>query len=159
MKLEPIDLNETVREATILAARPDSGRKVRIQNHFAPGDPKVLADRTLVQQVIANLLSNAIEASTDGTGAECVLHVETASDTAGFFDVIVKDHGSGIREDDLAKIFDPFFTRKDNGLGLGLAVCRSIAEAHGGRIKARNRPDGGARFCLSLPAFKEHENV
>ena len=121
--------------------------------------PKVQADRIQIQQVILNLLKNAHEAMPAGGDDE--LHVTT--ENAGVIQfraqrsgeaeimVTVSDEGHGLPDEIAEKLFDPFVSAKAEGLGVGLAVCRTIIHAHGGRIWAENREDGGAEFHFTLP--------
>jgi len=111
----------------------------------------VNGDRVQLEQVVMNLLVNAFDAVTGGAGPREV--IVRASERNGSVEVAVLDTGRGIARADLERIFEPFFTRKPNGMGMGLAICRSIVEAHGGRIGARNRSERGSIFELSLPAI------
>jgi len=104
-----------------------------------------------------NLLVNAFDAVTGTPDAHEVIVRATARDE--LVEVAVLDNGRGIPRGDLDRIFEPFFTRKPNGMGMGLAICRTIAEAHGGRISARERPERGSVFELSLPALPPDEAI
>ncbi len=109
----------------------------------------VLGDRVQLQQVVLNLVMNACDAMSDTPPGERLLVVTTASH--GEARIEVHDGGRGIAPDALASIFEPFVTTKRDGLGFGLAICRSILTAHGGHISAANNPDRGASFVVSLP--------
>ena len=102
-----------------------------------------------VLAVVVNLVMNACDAMKDTPPGERLLVVSTT--TQGDARIEVRDRGSGIAPDALAKIFEPFVTTKRDGLGLGLAICRSIVTAHGGHISAVNNPERGATFAVSLP--------
>ncbi len=102
-----------------------------------------------LQQVVLNLVMNACDAMSDTPPGERLLVVSTTAQ--GGARIEVRDRGSGIAPDALAKIFEPFVTTKHDGLGLGLAICRSIVTAHGGDISARNNPERGATFTVSFP--------
>jgi C4-dicarboxylate-specific signal transduction histidine kinase len=111
-------------------------------------------DRIQLQQVLLNLLLNAMDAVSDSSPdrrrvAVRVQYVDSR------VEVVVSDSGSGIPADKLAHVFEPFFTSKQSGMGLGLPISRTIIEAHGGSIRAQNDPDGGATFCFSLPVVQE----
>ena len=115
-------------------------------------DPKgdlVLADRVQIQQVLVNLVRNAIDAMSEATPAE--LTVRTKAQEGGFTEVAVSDTGSGIGEEVLQRLFEPFMTTKKEGMGVGLSICRTIVEAHDGRIWASNNEGPGATFAFTLP--------
>jgi len=109
-----------------------------------------------LQQVVLNLLLNAMDAMSDCPPQERRASVNVRGAATGV-EVTVNDRGPGISEDNLQRVFDPFFTTKPNGLGMGLAISRSIIEAHGGRLWAENNPGGGATFHFTLPARGERE--
>jgi PAS domain S-box-containing protein len=148
----PLDLNEVAGEVGRLVAANASRHGVALDTEFAPGLPAVRGDRVHLQQVLLNLLLNAIDAMLDTPPAERRIVVRTARDGDRSVRVSISDQGHGIPPDKLPRIFDAFVTTKEHGLGLGLALARSIVEAHGGRIQARNNPDGGATFYFAVPA-------
>jgi C4-dicarboxylate-specific signal transduction histidine kinase len=111
----------------------------------------VVADRVLLTQALINLIRNAVDAMRDTAPAARHISLVSAADDAGEMRLSVADHGHGLDAATLEHIFAPFFTTKPDGLGLGLAICRSVAEAHGGRLWAENRPAGGAVFHLAIP--------
>jgi len=112
--------------------------------------PPVNGDRIQLEQVLMNLLINAFDAVSGQPGPRQVMLRALARN--GAVEMAVLDNGKGIARGELERIFEPFFTRKPNGMGMGLAICRSIVEAHGGRISARDRTERGAAFELNLPA-------
>lgn len=119
-----------------------------------PPDSRIEVDRLQIQQVLLNLLKNGYDASRDQPPERQALEIRLAA-TGDRLEIIVRDRGSGIDEATRARLFEPFFTTKDDGLGLGLSICRSIAEAHGGRLFAGTPADGiGTCFTLSLPGLK-----
>ena len=124
-------------------------RGVVVSTRLCEPAPLVLGDRVELQQVVLNLVVNACDAMGDTPPGERLLVVSTTAQ--GDARIEVRDRGSGIAPDALAKIFEPFVTTKREGLGLGLAICRSIVTAHGGSISARNNPDRGTTFAVSLP--------
>jgi two-component system sensor kinase FixL len=110
----------------------------------------VLADQVQIEQVLINLMRNAIDAMRDNEPPERRLIVRTACDGQGKVRVSVSDNGSGVPADQLPLIFDAFYTTKSNGMGIGLALCRTIIEEHGGQIIAERNPDRGMTFSFSL---------
>ena len=112
-------------------------------------------DRVQLQQVVLNLILNGLDAMRDSVAGHRTLVLRTARDGPGAVEVTVQDSGAGIEQADLDHIFDPFYTTKADGLGMGLAIVRSMVEAHGGRVGARNNPEGGATFSVTLPTVKE----
>jgi signal transduction histidine kinase len=111
----------------------------------------VLAERIQLQQVILNLLSNAIDAMRPVTNRVRLLRVESAVHDSDGILITVEDSGTGIDPEDIDRIFDPFFTTKSNGMGLGLSICRSFIEAHGGRLWASAATPHGSIFHVALP--------
>jgi C4-dicarboxylate-specific signal transduction histidine kinase len=145
-----VDVNEVVRETTRLVRNDAMLRAASITVETAPELPTIRGDAVQLQQVLLNLLVNGLHAVTNVPQHRRRLLVRTAN-TDGRVDVAVQDAGPGIPASAIARIFEPFFTTRGEGLGIGLAVSRSIIEAHGGRIWAENDPDGGAVFKFSLP--------
>ena len=126
--------------------------RVRIRTSMAADLPPVLADRVMVEQVLANLVRNAIEAMHAVHPAERVLTISGGSDAEGRAEVRVADRGRGIAPGEEAQLFTPFFTTKPNGMGIGLAICRSIAEFHEGHLYFERGATGGSVFVFVLPA-------
>jgi C4-dicarboxylate-specific signal transduction histidine kinase len=148
---ELVSLNGAVEDALGIIRGELRSHAVTVQ--FAAGADlaPVLADRTQIQRVLVNLALNAVQALADQPAAARRLTVRTGVDADGWARIDVEDNGPGIPEAYLARLFDSFFTTKDTGLGIGLSICRSIIEAHGGRISCDNLPGGGARFTIILP--------
>jgi signal transduction histidine kinase len=113
--------------------------------------PQVMGDRTQLQQVMLNLITNAIDSMTANDGSR-VLSVKSDADASGGVKVSVTDTGTGIGSDDIDRIFDPLFTTKSDGMGMGLSICRSIIEAHDGRLWVSSNTPRGAMFQFVLPA-------
>ena len=144
----PAVFADTVAEAVALISKTPRSAGVTIAVEHAGDREPVLFDRIQVQQVVINLASNAIRAL---QGCErAVLSVLTRQDQDKL-ELVVRDTGPGIPDEDKARIFDRFFRRSDNGMGLGLAIVRRIATAHGGEVVVRDAPGGGAEFALTLP--------
>lgn len=155
--IEPI--NKVVEEASALALVGAKGSGVRVRLDLMAEDQPVLIDKIQIQQVVLNLIRNAIEAM--GSSERRELDVVTAPDPeiAGLLRVTVADTGPGLSADVLARLFQPFVTTKEKGMGLGLSICRSIIDAHGGRLWQEQRPDGTS-FHFTVPiALTEEETA
>ena len=150
--LQPVDLNEVVRETLDLAVGELLSRRVAVTRTLVDAIPFVQADRVQLQQVVLNLVMNACDAMDATPATERRLVVATANGE-GFVRLAVTDRGHGIPDGQLERVFEPFVTFRDQGLGLGLAISRSIVTAHGGSIRAVNNADGGATFHCALPAI------
>lgn len=147
----PLSLNEVVQDSVRLMRNDLLNRGVGCRLDLNPGVPRVFGDRVQLQQVILNLIVNGCDAMADR--AERVVTVRTVHSDLGVCTEVV-DTGHGIAGDMLETIFTPFETTKPNGMGMGLAVCRTIVRAHGGRIWAENAQSGGARVCFDLPGLE-----
>ena len=126
-----------------------------MRTQFADGVPLIECDRVQLQQVILNLIVNAIEAMSGLNDAPRELLVITEKAQPGGVLVAVRDSGPGLAPETLERLFDPFYTTKANGMGMGLSICHSIIEAHGGRLWASANLPRGAVFQLTLPANSE----
>ena len=139
-------------EETLQFTQPQLRRaQVRVEVSVAEGLPKAFVDPVQVQQVMVNLITNAIDAMKPVTGRRRVLRAAATLSPAGMILVTVADTGTGIGEAFADKVFDHLFTTKPEGVGLGLAICKSIVEAHGGSIDMRANAPFGAVFCFTLP--------
>jgi PAS domain S-box-containing protein len=125
-------------------------RRVTVETSADP-TPDVDGDRVLLQQVLLNLIMNGMEAMSAVSEDRRRLDVCSEREGSAHVRISVSDRGEGIPPDSLARVFESFYTTKEHGMGLGLPIARSIVELHDGRIWAENRPDGGARFCFTLP--------
>ena len=144
---QPVDLNQVVREVLDLARSDLITRNVSVSMQLDSNAPAVLADRVQLQQVVLNLVVNACESMSGAAPSERKLVISTQlSDDGSRIECSVSDRGCGIAAGDTERIFQPFVTTKKQGLGLGLAICRSIVEAHGGKLWAEHGDDGGAIF-------------
>jgi len=149
LQLQPIDVNEVVQEVVELLHSELIRREVLVHTALAPALPRVPADRIQMQQVLMNLLFNACDAMADQPREGRSVSIVT-SGTLGAVRISVADQGTGIAEGNEERVFEPFFTSKRHGLGLGLAICRTIVAAHGGRLWAVNNAGRGATFHLVL---------
>jgi two-component system sensor kinase FixL len=150
VEAEPLDVNSLVREVVALTHSDAVVRNIEIRLELASDLPPVHGDRVRLQQVLLNLMLNGAEAMEHIEAEARELIVQTARDEAGVL-VSVRDAGVGLDEHNIDRIFDTFFTTKPGGLGMGLAICRSIVEAHGGRLWATANTDRGATFQFTLP--------
>jgi PAS domain S-box-containing protein len=150
LEWQALDLNDVVSDILRLVASDVRRRRVTLRPELMPSLPPVAADRVGLQQVVLNLLMNAMDALDDVQADERLLIVRT-SRREDAIELVVHDTGGGIPAERLPRLFDAFFTTKRDGLGLGLAIARSIVEAHGGRIWAEEHRNGGAIFRVTLP--------
>ncbi len=151
LELAPLDLESVMRDVASLVHSDAIVRSVRVEMEVEPGLPAVRADRVQLQQVMLNLLLNAFDAMKDRTRDERQVAVRVARDGGDGVRISVRDRGTGLTSDKLDKIFTPFFTTKQDGLGLGLSISRSILEAHGARLRAEDNAGYGATFYFTLP--------
>ncbi|HEU4935729.1 MAG TPA: PAS domain-containing protein [Vicinamibacterales bacterium] len=147
---QPVDLSDVVREVIDLAVGELTSRRINVKSALAPAVPSVLGDRIQLQQVVLNLVLNACDAMNTTDTGDRLLMLSTRADD-GFVELAVSDRGPGIPDGQLERVFEPFVTFREQGLGLGLAISRSIVAAHGGSIHAENNADGGATFRCFLP--------
>ena len=146
------DLNEAINEVVALARSAIAENGVSIQTRLSKGLALVAGDRVQLQQVILNLVLNAAEAmSTVNKGARGLLISSEQSRTNGVL-VAVRNSGPGIDPEHIERVFDAFYTTKSSGVGMGLSICRSIIDAHGGRLWADANEPGGAAFQFTLPS-------
>jgi signal transduction histidine kinase/integral membrane sensor domain MASE1 len=147
---QPLDLNDVVRDVLELARSDLIARQVSVSTDLDRNLPFVLGDRVQLQQVVLNLVINACEAMAQTDLSKRRISIITRFDpNSCTISCALLDHGRGIAGADCDRIFQPFVTTKPGGLGMGLAICRSIIEAHGGRLWAENAPDGGALFSFT----------
>jgi C4-dicarboxylate-specific signal transduction histidine kinase len=152
LQKEPLDLNETILEVVALTGGEVVKNDVLVQTQLAEGLPPIQGDRVQLQQVILNLIVNAVDAMTGvGKGSRELLISAGRAEPDGVL-VAVRDSGPGLSPESLERLFEPFYTTKPGGMGVGLSICRSIIEAHSGRLWATANVPRGAIFQFTLPA-------
>jgi len=151
----PIDVNEVLQQGLKLIRNELVNKGVTLVPRFATVMPAVIGDRVQLQQVLVNLVMNACDAMVDNSPADRRVEVSTEVPSDSSMMCMVSDLGTGISPEKLEQVFNPFFTTKIHGLGLGLSVCRSIIKAHGGRLWVSNNPERGTTFHFTLPVFAE----
>lgn len=149
-KREALDVNAVIRDAVGLIESDARKRRMRIETDLAPRLPDIAADPVMVEQVIVNLVRNGMDAMHDNPPGCRTVRV-TTQEEGGQLVVRVADTGKGIETDTARHLFEPFFTTKAEGMGMGLNICRSIAELHHGRLGFESVPGEGTTFVLSLP--------
>ncbi|MDB5564434.1 MAG: sensor histidine kinase [Tardiphaga sp.] len=153
----PLHINEVVNEVITLVQRELFSHRVSLRMELAPALPLVLADRIQLQQVILNLVVNGMEAMQSVTDRPRELMIRTRQDEARKILVTVKDDGVGIDAENADQLFNAFFTTKSSGMGMGLSICRSIIDAHGGRLSASGNVGPGATFQFTLPLHQKDD--
>ena len=153
-----VDVNDVIREVVDLAHSELLSRRVTATTALTPEIPCVLGDRVQLQQVVLNLLLNACDAMRETPALDRRVAVATRAH-AGFIELTVSDRGTGIPPDQLDRVFEPFVTSRDNGLGIGLTISRSIVNSHGGSIAAENNAEGGATFRCILPIAQDPDQI
>ena len=149
-ELKNFDLNALVRETLGVLSSLAVARKIKLTSLITQNTLPILGDRIQLQQVILNLAVNGIDAMKDTPDENRIISIRT-SRVEKFAELSVSDRGSGIPEEKLEEVFEPFFTSKSEGMGMGLSIARTIIEVHNGQIRAKNRDHGGASFRIRLP--------
>jgi len=149
-EFEPTSLEQLLNQVTALIGAEMLARRVKLQVELSPALPPVRGDRVHLQQVLLNILINGADAMKDCQVENRRLHVQARRLDDQTIEVAVRDFGHGVPQEKLDHIFDAFFTTKSNGMGMGLAISKTIVDAHGGRIWAENNADGGATFRFTL---------
>jgi len=152
---EPFDLNETIKEVIVMVQSAIAKNRVSVRTHLADGLIPVQGDRVQLQQVLVNLILNAVEAMSSMEEGARELSISTEQSPTGGMLVAVGDSGPGIDPQRLQRVFEPFYTTKTSGVGMGLAICRSIIDDHGGRLWANANKPRGTVFQFTLPATQE----
>jgi signal transduction histidine kinase len=153
----PLSVNDVIADVAAFAQRDLATHRVTLRLELAQALPALSFDRVELQQVIINLVTNAIDAMSHVENRPRELEISSRLDTDGKIVVAVRDNGTGIDPDDTNRIFEAFFSTRAESMGMGLSICRSIIEAHGGRIWALNNPGHGATVqCSLLPVADGH---
>jgi len=153
----PIDINGIVQQVLNFAGQNISSNGVRCAQKLTKPSPIVLGDAVQLQQALLNLVLNAVEAMKASASDARFLHVSTGSDQTECV-IIVADSGPGLDPKHMDDLFKPFFTTKPGGMGLGLSICKSIVETHGGRLTAAARAKHGLIFTIVLPMVERHND-
>ncbi|MDA9500410.1 PAS domain-containing sensor histidine kinase [Bradyrhizobium sp. CCBAU 11357] len=155
IEMVPLDANAVVREAVALVQREMASHTVSVRMELSSALPRIFGDRIQLQQVLINLIMNGIEAMADVHDRPRELAIRSQASGDGAMQMSVSDRGVGISEQAMDRLFTPFFTTKSSGMGMGLSICRSIIEAHGGRLSAMPNQERGATFQITLPLHRE----
>jgi len=150
-----VQINELIREVGVLVQAPASRNQVTLQTELASDLPAAMGDRVQLQQVIMNLILNGIEAMSTVADRPRMLVIRSEMQNPNEVRITVRDYGIGIDPKHDRRIFDPFYTTKAQGMGMGLSLSQSVIEAHGGRLWASNNNDYGATFQFTLPTDRE----
>jgi len=151
VQFESVDLNTLVSNILQLIAGDAAAHQVEVKSVLDPSVPTLRADPIHLQQVLLNLMINAMHSMEDAGAPVKCLEVRTLRPSSEFVQISILDTGKGIAPENLPKIFNSFFTTKSEGLGLGLSIAKSIIKAHGGSIWAENRDSGGAALNFTVP--------
>jgi signal transduction histidine kinase len=146
-----VSVNDLIGEVLAVVRGELDAHQVLLRSELGNGLPTILAAPTQLQQVLLNLVMNAIEAMSSVTTRERVLIVKSKIGKSGNVQITVEDTGSGIDPSLVERVFEPFFTTKALGMGMGLSICRSIVESHGGLLSVSARRPNGSSFCAKLP--------
>jgi PAS domain S-box-containing protein len=147
----PVDLNQVVEEVLLLAGRQITAAGITVRTRLEPALPALLGDAGTLQQVALNLITNAWDALEPG--GEIRVETRRSSSASMAVELVVEDNGRGIRQADLDRVFDPFFSTKPNGTGLGLSITHGIVRDHGGTIDVASQVGKGTRFVVGFPAL------
>lgn len=154
-----VDLRTVLREAMVIAELEARQHQVRVELSVGEDLPPVMGDAIQIEQVILNLARNAVEAMHEVAPDQRQLSIRAYTDAGGVANLEIRDTGPGLPRDMFNQIYEPFFTTKANGMGMGLPICRSIVEAHGGVLQAfYNEPSPGLTFRFDLPGIEENPN-
>ena len=163
-RMRPVNIHRVLNEVMLLQQPQAKNRGVAVEHEFDPSLPEVLGDSSQLQQVFLNILKNAVEACSAGPGVvrlttrmETSFYVETDSRRLRYISVDIRDNGSGLDEEAVARLFSPFFSLSEGGHGLGLAIARNLVAGHNGSIECENNPGGGACFKVTLPVAENEE--
>lgn len=155
----PLDLKEVIEDSVTLVAREIQRSRVELVQEIADDAPAIVGDRIQLQQVLINLLINAMQAMSANHHSARKMSLSLRHDEPHEVVVEIRDNGPGVQPDDMGRLFNAFFTTKAEGMGMGLSICRSIIEAHGGRIWAQSPPGGGATLRFALPRQADAQSM
>ena len=150
VRREPVDINGVIKNAVSFVEAELNRKEIKLVLELADDLPDAIADEVQIEQVILNLLHNATEAMFSGGDNTRILRISSMRIDADTLRVTVSDTGPGLDQATVGHIFDTFYTTRKNGMGLGLAISRSIIEAHGGQLQAEAKPGAGATFFFTL---------
>jgi signal transduction histidine kinase len=154
-RMEPVDLNDLISRTLTLANNEMKRNQVQPQTELAADLPSVLGDRVQLQQVLLNLIMNALEAMSSISGPPLLtIKSENLQDRKSVA-IAVKDSGVGLDSQEMKRIFDAFYTTKPQGMGMGLSICHNIIESHGGHLTGASNVDRGATFAFTPPAHQD----
>jgi len=159
LEFAPINIAGVIRDVVQLVHSDGILRNIRVEIECQEGLPSARGDRVQLQQVVLNLLVNAFDAMKDAPASERKVVMLAKTNGADTVEVSVRDHGIGLTSDELVRIFQPFYTTKRDGLGMGLPISRSIIEAHGGRLWAESSVDRGSTFYFTIPATGDEASL
>ena len=151
--MDRLDINDAIREVIALTRSEITRSRVTLNAKLADAAPAIVGDRAQLQQVVLNLILNAVEAMSDGQVRE--LSIETRQDDGANALVSVSDTGPGLEAAEADRVFEAFYSTKPSGIGIGLSICRSIIEQHGGKIWARPNEKRGSTFQFAIPVAAE----
>jgi signal transduction histidine kinase len=155
LELAPLNVRELLEEVLVLARADAATRAIALGLELPSPLPQVRGDRVHLQQVLLNLILNGMDAMKACPPDARRLTLRAVRAANGDVQVSVQDRGTGVKAADAEKLFEPFFTTKANGMGMGLAISKTIIEAHDGKLRAENNPDGGATFVFTLPVSRD----
>jgi signal transduction histidine kinase len=150
-EMTQLDINDAIRDVLVLMRSELRDRQVALETELSGGLQPIMGDRVQLQQVILNLIMNGIEAMSAVMRQPRVLRVRSQIDGPGDVLIAIEDSGPGLAPETMDRLFDPFFTTKPSGMGMGLSICRSIVDAHGGRLWALPQSPRGAVFQFTVP--------
>jgi signal transduction histidine kinase len=159
LEFAPINIAGVIRDVVQLVHSDGILRNIRVEIECQEGLPSARGDRVQLQQVVLNLLVNAFDAMKDAPASERKVVMLAKTNGADTVEVSVRDHGIGLTSDEVVRIFQPFYTTKPDGLGMGLPISRSIIEAHGGRLWAESSVDRGSTFYFTIPATGDEASL
>jgi signal transduction histidine kinase len=152
-KYIPLEMNEVIKEVVTMTQSALAARDVSVQIDLPAGLPRALGDRVQLQQVLLNLIMNGADAMSLLASGPRILRLSSRVESSDKILVSIEDSGTGFEAGSSDRIFDPLFTTKPNGMGMGLAICKSIVEGHGGRIWALPRSLDGTVFQFTVPTL------